>query len=81
MVGRVVSAWQIGRLIPTDDRDPDASHVAAEMFDQVASQYSFIWLIVFQSLLSAAIQALLEWWFASAEVRTVMIAWHEEAYL
>ena len=78
MVGRIVSAWQIARLIPTDDRDPDASQAATEMFDSVASQYSFVWLIVFQALLSFAIQALLEWWFSSAEVRTVMIAWQQE---
>lgn len=80
MLDRIASAWQVSRLIPTDGRDPDASHVAAEMFDSVASQYSFIWLIVFQALLSFAIQALLEWWFSSAEVRTVMIAWHEEPH-
>jgi hypothetical protein len=78
MTGRIVSAWQIARLIPTDDRDPDASHVAAEMFDSVAAQYSFVWMIVFQALLSFAIQSLLEWWFSSSEVRTVMIAWQQE---
>jgi len=81
MLDSIVSAWQVGRLIPTDDRDPDASHVAYEMFEQVSSQYSFVWMIVFQALLSFAIQALLEWWFSSAEVRTVMIAWHEEKYI
>jgi len=81
MLDRIVSAWQISRLIPADDRDPDASHVAYEMFEQVSSQYSFVWIIVFQALLSFAIQALLEWWFSSAEVRTVMIAWHQEKHL
>lgn len=81
MLDRIASAWQVSRLIPTDERDPDASNIAYEMFEQVASQYSFIWLIVFQALLSFAIQALLEWWFSSAEVRTVMIAWHSEAYI
>jgi len=81
MLERIVSAWQVSRLLPTDERDPNASHVAAEMFDQVASQYSFIWLLLFQALLSFAIQALIEWWFSSAEVRTVLIAWHSEAHL
>ena len=81
MLDRIVSAWQVSRLLPTDDRAPDASNVAYEMFEQVSSQYSFVWLIVFQALLSFAIQALLEWWFSSAEVRTTVIAWHSEAYL
>ena len=78
MIERIVSSWQTMRLLPSDKKNADASGIAAEMLGSVGSQYSFVWMIVFQALLSFAIQALLEWWFSSAEVRTVMISWQQE---
>jgi len=79
MVKRIVGSWQVSSLRPSD-RDTQASYAASLMFDATASQYSTLWLLLFQALLTFAIQALIEWWFASAEIRTLIIAWQQDIY-
>lgn len=74
MVERIIAAWQPSRLIPSD-KGVDASHVAAEINEQVSSQYGTIWLIVFQALISIAIQYLIELWFASVVARSTIVSW------
>ena len=49
------------------------------MTDQVSESYGFIWTIVFQGLVSLAIQLLIKWWFESVEVRAAIIEWQGEA--
>jgi len=79
MMRRIIGAWQVNTLRPSE-RGTEASYAARLMFDAAASQYSTIWLLLFQALLTFAIQALIEWWFASAETRTLIIAWQQDIY-
>ena len=77
MVERIVAAWEPMALLPTE-RPVEASEVAGRIYERVAGQYGTIWLIVFQALISIAIQVLLDWWFASVVTRTIMVQWHGE---
>lgn len=79
VVERVVDVWQSSALRPSD-RGNDASYSARLMIDAVSARYSTIWLILFQALITFAVQALIEWWFASSEVRSVMTSWQQELH-
>ena len=78
LLEKIVRAWQTKKLLPTE-AFPDASTAAVEMTDQVSESYGFIWTIVFQGLVSLAIQLLIKWWFESVEVRAAIIEWQGEA--
>ena len=75
MVERIVAAWEPSRLLPCE-RPVDASNAARDMYERVSDTYGTIWLIVFQALLSIAIQWLIDRWFASVVTRTIIIQWH-----
>ena len=75
LVERIVAAWEPTALLPTD-RAVEASEVAGRIHERVAGQYGTIWLIVFQALISIAIQVLIDWWFASVVTRTIIVQWH-----
>lgn len=78
MVDRIVANWRTADLMPRD-QPVNASLIADETLRVVGDTYGFIWMIVFQALLSFAIQALIEWWFQSAEVREVIGEWQRSS--
>ena len=75
LVERIIAAWEPAALLPTD-RAVEASEVAGRIHERVAGQYGTIWLIVFQALISIAIQVIIDWWFASVVTRTIIVQWH-----
>ena len=75
MVERIIAAWEPAALRPTERR-VEASEVAGRIHDRVAGQYGTIWLLVFQALISIAIQVLIDWWFSSVVTRTIIAQWH-----
>jgi hypothetical protein len=77
MVERIIAAWEPAALLPTD-RPVEASEVAGRIHERVSGQYGTIWLIVFQALISIAIQVLIDWWFAGVVTRTIITQWHGE---
>ena len=77
LLEKIVMEWQTTKLLPSESF-PDASTVAVEMSERVSESYGFIWVIVFQGLISLAIQLLIKWWFESVEVRAAIIEWQGE---
>lgn len=75
MVERIIAAWEPSTLLPTE-RPVEASAAAERMYERVSGQYGTIWLIVFQALISIAIQVLIDWWFASVVTRSIIVSWH-----
>ena len=77
MVERIIAAWEPAALLPTGS-PIYTSDVASRIHDRVAGQYGTIWLLVFQALISIAIQILIDWWFAGIVTRTIITQWHGE---
>ena len=75
MVENIVREWEPSRLLPTE-KPVDASHAARDIYDRVSSRYGTIWLLVFQALLSIAIQVIIDWWFSSVVTRTIIVQWN-----
>lgn len=75
MVENIIKEWEPSRLLPTE-KPVDASHAARDIYERVSSRYGTIWLIVFQALLSIAIQVIIDWWFASVVTRSIIVSWH-----
>lgn len=77
LVERIIAAWEPAALLPTGS-PIYTSDVASRIHDRVAGQYGTIWLLVFQALISIAIQILIDWWFAGIVTRTIITQWHGE---
>ena len=77
IVEQIVAEWQPSRLLPSGNL-VEPSDVAAIISDRVSRQYGVIWLWVFQALITVAIQYLVDLWFRSVVVRTVIVDWHGE---
>lgn len=75
IVEQIIAEWQPSRLLPSGNL-VEPSDVAAIIADRVSNQYGTIWLLVFQALISIAVQYLIDLWFQSVVVRTIIIGWH-----